>query len=657
LNKRSILTLVIVLAVIVALVLVKQLSWSTKGFVEEMGLVPLAPDDFLVSKVTRLEIFSGGKPDDKIVLSKNDDRWIIASRFDAPADTEKITSLLKKLKDLHGQTRVSDPSVLGDFDLTDDRALHYAIYLGGEQPALHLLAGKKIDWKTAFVRADGDNTVYEVALNLRSEAGFYGNDATQPPEAKKWLDTTIVDIDKDKAVKLAFRWPDKQLVFERPLKAEQEPQEGEKAGTDADEAETGKKDGTAETKEPPKREWQLASGGPGAAFDKEALNTMLEALSSLNADDVADPAEKEDWGLAAPIWAAEVELEDGTKTTLLAGRPDPSDDAYVMLANTSTVYKVTKWNFEKVFAKTGDLFDLAGLDVNQDDIQKIGLKLPRKQLAFTFARDDEGNWQHTTPQPEGRTWFDINDTAVQDLAQAIANWTPADYADGQDWTAYGLDPKTNAITVAMKDGSTHSLVLGAKSKCIDGRYALIDDRKLVVVAKQMDLGDLVPTLTTLFDPVVLDLDRDTVTSIEFTGRDKSFKLVKNDKGWQVETAGKLLPADQEAVDNLLGALSPLEGDDFLAALPDFAVSTTLKIDTPEGGPYVLQLGDGQRARLPGKALDIRISPGDLDTLTPDPGTLAKEQPKPAPAEPEKKATQAEPKDTSAEEKQAPAAKP
>ena len=624
-SKKTLLVLAIVLLVIVGAILVQRQLTQPKGFIEELAYVPLAPKAFLANKVIRVEIYSGAKPDQKVVLAKADDKWSVASEFNAPADGTKVKDLLEKIKKLEGERRADDPDVLGDFDLKDEQAVHFVVTSEGDQPPIHLLVGKAPDWQSGFVRQDGHNTVYAVSLNLRSEAGLYGTGAEQTPEAKPWLDLKVVALDKQKIRTLQLKCPDKSLSFEQRPKPEQKP-----AAEEEPEGEAAPEEKEAKA---PEMEWVLASGGmAGEPFKQDGLDKLITALGELTAADVVDPAKKSEWALNEPAWQIDVTLDDGTKKTLLAGRPDLTQNGYVTLADSPTVYKVARWEFDKLFPKGTDLFELKGFAVPEADLAQV--QTTSKAMALTFVREGDA-WKLTEPM----TGFALDDIAAKDLAQAVAEWKPQDYADGNDLAAYGLDPGKPTVTFKTKDGAQHALALGGRSKAIDGRYALKDGAAPVFAADQKSLEKLLPELRTVFKSDVLDVDPEKVQSIAVTRGESSYTLTRTADGWQLIVGGEATPADIEKVDALLKTLSPLEAEDFeprAGAAKTLATITVRRSDVSE--PLVLSISEDRRCTLPGRTLDALLAQKTIDELTPAADTLkmapppAAEQPQPAPPE-------------------------
>ena len=123
----------------------------------------------------------------------------------------------------------------------------------------------KGEYKSVFIRNEGDNDIYTEDTDLRQEAGIYGADKPAKPEPGTWLNKDVLKMEDTGAItKLALTYPDKAVVFEKREK----PKPEEEKAADKPEAEGEDGEDTVEVPDadvPPEYEWVLASGGPGGA--------------------------------------------------------------------------------------------------------------------------------------------------------------------------------------------------------------------------------------------------------------------------------------------------------------------------------------------------------------------------------------------------------
>src|SRR5690606_31823028 len=96
-NTKTLVALGIAVAVMGAIVLVRNQSQQPASILEQVSLQPLVPEGLTAEQVTRLELYAGDAPDARVVLTRaagSADEWRVASHFDAPVDTAKIREYL-----------------------------------------------------------------------------------------------------------------------------------------------------------------------------------------------------------------------------------------------------------------------------------------------------------------------------------------------------------------------------------------------------------------------------------------------------------------------------------------------------------------------------------------------------------------------------------
>ena len=345
---RKLIPLAVIAGLLITVALIQKAGKPKIKLSEQYALEELIPKDFRSSDVIRMEMYLGQNEEEKVVLEKVDDRWLVASRFNAPGKKDKIDKFLDQLKKLEGEFRTESAEVLDDFSLVEDKALHIRVYRQGEDEAsCHLLVGKKEAWNRSFVRRAGENSIYTVSVNLASEMGLYGEEINTPPPAKDWIEKKLMEIKKEDVTKLVLLTPEHSLTFERRERPK-----------DVDIQE---EDPTEEMPvEEPQFEWVLAEGGGGFEFKSSGLEEILKNLETFEALDVEDPTRASEVGLDDPAFRFEVSLKGGQTMVLLAQMEAPVMDAYVLLEGKEDIlYKVSNWKFKSLFKLGKDLFDLA----------------------------------------------------------------------------------------------------------------------------------------------------------------------------------------------------------------------------------------------------------------------------------------------------------
>ncbi|HEX7839109.1 MAG TPA: DUF4340 domain-containing protein, partial [Kofleriaceae bacterium] len=160
---------------------------------------------FDAAKVTRLQVLAGdsgnqeaAKPEaaKPIDLVKRDAGWVLASGFDYPVESAKVTDVLSPIAKLaaaapiatqasrHKQLRVADT----DFE----RKL--VITAGGQDLTLYI--GAPAGARRTAVRVGGDDKVYAVSGITASVIGG---------EPRQWIDPNYVKIPRDQVGKLVVQ--------------------------------------------------------------------------------------------------------------------------------------------------------------------------------------------------------------------------------------------------------------------------------------------------------------------------------------------------------------------------------------------------------------------------------------------------------------------
>ncbi|UCF81290.1 MAG: DUF4340 domain-containing protein [Acidobacteriota bacterium] len=343
LSKKQLAVLCAVAGLLLVALLVQKILSPEPSLREELRLEALAPEDFRTLDASRLEIYRGSREDDKVVLAREGGAWFVATRYNAPANETKVGEFLKKIKNLQGELRSDEEAVLEDFRLTDENALHVAVYReGSEETWSHLLVGRQETFGRSFLRRAGESRVFAGNANLATEAGIRDEEADKSPESSPWVEKTVADLEKDQITRIALATPDYTYVFEKRA-TESAPQPDEAEAPQVAEASW---------------EWVLAEGGRKKTFKQSGVDGIVDRFDLLTATDVEDPARTAELGLAEPRYRCSVALADGSETVLLAAAPEEENgDAYLQAEGRDTIYRIQWWQFEKLFPEPENLFE------------------------------------------------------------------------------------------------------------------------------------------------------------------------------------------------------------------------------------------------------------------------------------------------------------
>ena len=621
--KKLIPFLVILLVLAGLAVMRKNAENKPVSIVKQVNLQTLVPEGLIAANIVRVEMFSGTKPDQKVVLEKKDDTWRVASLFGAPANADETAKLVDKILGMQGEYRGSaeNDEKLASYELKDDQAFFVCAYKAGDdKPVVNLRVGKAPDYKSVFVRRADDKKVYVESTNLKREAGLteppQGPNAPKQekaedsavPKSSKWIKTDLLKIEKDKVTKLALTMPDKAMTFERHEK----PKPEKPAATEGENGEGEKKADKPAEPVKPEYEWKLASGGFAPVFSQPSLQTLLGSFGTVTVADVVDPAKKAEYGLEPAQFKVAVSVDGQSDVVLLGGRPKLDGDSYVMVegAADGLIYKMDKYKFDQLFPKGTPLFTLPGLTLKKEDMARMEVAGPQGRIVLASG---EGGWKVAEPALD----LEVQQTIIDNLVGALAALKPADYADASAETG----AFATTATVTMKDGSTHSVQIGGEAKAVDGSYARLDGNPANLVLAKAEVGKLTVAPRDLFAMAVLGKALENVIRIEGRDADLKFALVKEGEAWKLERDGNTTKAATGAADDLLSTLRALQMKGVRAGEPaQLSDAVTVVYCTKADGSKVgLEIGpaaDGMhRALAAGKPYPFDMAASEVEMLT------------------------------------------
>lgn len=577
---KTLVPFVVILALLAGLVVWQKANEAPPASIEvQVGLAKLAPEGLKKDDVAKVELFSGAAPDKKVVLERENDSWRITSAYNAPVNQETLNGFLEKALALKGEPRAKDNTdeQLAAYELKDDKAFHVQLYKSGnDTPAMHVLFGKSPDFRTVFVRKEGDKQVFVESTNLRREAGVSDSGDSTTPQPTKWLKTTILEQPKDKIKRVAIQYPDKELVFERHETVIEKPESSEGEGEG---------ENTAPAAPETKVEWKIAQGGFAETYTDAEFQTMLGKFASLAVTSVVDPAQKAKWGFEPPTYKLTLTRDEGDDIVLLGGRDKPGGDCYVQLqgAEPALIYQMAKYNFEQVFPLGSKLFALPAWDVAKNTITQIQIQRPEGSIVLMKEGEE---WRVTEPA----ITLELQKTKIDSLVTAVTSLKPVDYVDaGRDVGEF-----STTITISTNDGQTRVIQLGAPTVHTDGCYAKFDGSDKVLAIARADMEKLNPPVRDLYNLSVIDFDKEKVEAISLSLNGTDLTLTRNaaDKEkWQRKSGGKEAEAAQNEVDEFVYTLNAFQVDNFLLneTADMVQVASTITVNQTGKEPVIISL--------------------------------------------------------------------
>jgi len=287
---------------------------------------------------------------------------------------------------------------------------------------------------------------------------------------------------------------------------------------------------------------------------------------------------------------------------LEAGRPDPAKDGYVRVAGKSreTIYSISQYNFDRLFAlgKSAGLFDLDGLTLSKDDIDRVELLRPAGDVVLAKK---EGKWSVDRPTLD----LETQNYTLETVATTLASWKPADYVDSPAGT--GLDSPTQKVVVHLTSGESHVIELGDSSPALDGVYARLDGNPLTVVMARSDLNRVWLSPKDIYQRKLIDVSESEISRVELSKPEGAFVVTRakgpnDEEVFQLNLAGATVGAEKDAVESFLTALTGFEASDILVGETQLntPAEATLRVALEEGEQRTLDFGqeqDGSRRVL------------------------------------------------------------
>ncbi|MFH1708435.1 MAG: DUF4340 domain-containing protein [Planctomycetota bacterium] len=536
-NARKLIVLGIIFTGIVLVLLVLRVSRPERpGLIEEAGFVQLAPPGFLAADVSWFELWRTGKDAEKIVIRKSGDLWVVGSRFNAPADAEKVGKFLDLYKGLMGSFRSDQASLIDDYGLGKD-ALHLKIVRAGDtQEPVELLIGKK----SKFARQAEANAVYSIDADFNRELGLWGEEPTAPGAAE-WLKKKILTLAKDDLTRVELVYPDKTILLERK----------EKPPAPVAEVPAGETPKAAPKSE---FEWLVTSPLPaGMTAKANAAAHVLDRLADLECSDVADPAKVIEWGLDKPPFVLKAFKAQGDPVEIRAGLPDPDKDAYLQLSTAAgTVFMARSWSFTGLFPKARDLFDgVPEPGIKKEEIQEVTVtNLAGASFTLRGPADNPGVVAPVLALPP-------DTDRVKGVFEGLAGLRFEDMSDPAAAGEFGFVPGRGQVVITRTDGSRRMLEFGGPCRLMKGNYLRVEGVNGVGSVAVFNVDRILAPVDALFKKELVSIGADSIQSVEVRRGNELLALSRVPDGWQIVEGGAAYPADPAAVMTYLAYFAPV----------------------------------------------------------------------------------------------------
>ena len=262
------------------------------------GIKPASPKKVITSfdpgQAARIEISQQGK---EIVIIRENDKWLVATAQNYPANQEKIADFLGKvnhLKEADIASKNQEKHSLFQVDSIQGRRLK--IYNARNEIQADFYVGKMgPDYMSTYIRLPDASDVISVNVPLMWLASV---------DTRQWLDRVLFKCEAKDIAQIILR---------------------SNTITDTSSIVLSQDD---------KQEWSIITPS-GAACNKTVANELASAVCNINLDNVAPITDLAVYGLANPERSVTVVSKNAFPFTLLIGKTNETGDYYVKADSSS----------------------------------------------------------------------------------------------------------------------------------------------------------------------------------------------------------------------------------------------------------------------------------------------------------------------------------
>ncbi len=265
----------------------------------------------------------------ELILERVGEGWILPTSYGHAAAADKVERVLDELAGLMGDFRSDNKSVLADYALDEQQAIHLrARDLAGAELG-HLLLGSNLSGGSGFfVRRAGEDTAYAARGNLLGSLGIWGEN--REIAAKSFLDLKAFEVDRQQVDRLRIINAGGELELSKVFDAP-----------------------PADTVAVDRSQYGWRSGA--LTLDKAKTDGVLGALASIQAQDLLDPAG--DYGFSDNPRRVELQLADGGSRVVEFGVvvAEPAAGVAMRVYGDEAVYRVYERLPDRIFKSREEL--------------------------------------------------------------------------------------------------------------------------------------------------------------------------------------------------------------------------------------------------------------------------------------------------------------
>ncbi len=196
------------------------------------------------------------------------------------------------------------------------------------------------------------------------------------------------------------------------------------------------------------------------------------------------------------------------------------------------------------------------LSIKQDEIKRVEIRRTPGEITVV-ERDGKGPWMIIQPKP-----FAADPDAMTTFLASLAALNADKLVDPQtaDFAPFGLKEPAIIITATMKDGKTHTVLIGDETPGSGGFYVRNGGAKSLFTVASFTRAGIDKSAADLRDKRLLTFGRDNLTRIELIAKGQTTEFDRNAQGdWRIVKPSPMR-ADGWQVDELLRKLSEAKLD-------------------------------------------------------------------------------------------------
>lgn len=334
--------------------------------------------------IERIEI-SRSDNQSTIVLSKENDNWIIEQPIQAPADQSAVDSLLSSIDSATRDRTLSIEEAESEAAYGLDQPRYELRVSASEEERILLIGGEDFTGSNVYTQLAEDPQVHLTSNSLATALDKEASDF----RSKDILKFSRSDIDR-----IEVSQTEQRLVLER-------------------------RDG----------QWYIQEPVQDRASDT-TVSSLLSTLETARAQEFVaeEPEDLSEFGLAEPI--VRVRLRNGIdETWAVLEIGDQSDENYVARdVQRSPVFTVAPSVYEAVTKGVWEFRNKDVVDVEQDRIERLRLSYENQEI---IVRRDELKWIIESPEEQSgqgalayKFWYPIDDIEFESISEEPVTFEP-----------------------------------------------------------------------------------------------------------------------------------------------------------------------------------------------------------------------------------------